>query len=116
MNIANVFKVLSDPTRLRLFQILLTGVHCNCELGGIMGISANLISHHIHVLTDAGLVVSERSDRDARWIYYSVNEQKLDWLRQSIDPFLSMSMVASREPICSSEKGMKSICEVNSNE
>lgn len=97
---ADFFKVLSDPTRLRLFQILLTGVQCNCELGKVMGISANLISHHIHILMEAGLVVSKRSDRDARWIYYSVNEESLARIRRSIDPFFTLSEIPVREPAC----------------
>jgi DNA-binding transcriptional ArsR family regulator len=113
---AEIFKVLSDPTRLHLFQILLKGIHCNCELGGIMGISANLVSHHIRVLTCAGLVVAKRSDRDARWIYYSVNEEKITQVRQSIDPFFSTSGIPEREAACPPEKILGPVNEVISYE
>lgn len=102
--VAGIFKILSDPTRLKLYRILLTGVHCNCELSRIMNVSSNLISHHLRVLSSAGLVIAARSSGDARWIYYSINEDILNRVRQSIDPYLSMCITPVREPACKPPK------------
>ena len=38
----------------------------------------NLISHHLRVLREAGLVDVERDALDARWMYYSINRQALE--------------------------------------
>jgi hypothetical protein len=49
------------------------------------------------------LVAAQRSDRDARWIYYSVNEEMLTRVRQSINPFFNISGIPEREPVCPPE-------------
>lgn len=98
--LASVFKVLSDPTRLKLFGVLLGGVHCNCELGALTGLSNNLISHHMRVLTDAGLINSSRKPDDARWIFYSVNREKLDQMQQVFAIFINPEQIPNREPVC----------------
>lgn len=98
--ISNVFKILGDPTRLKLFSILLNGVHCNCELGSLTGLPNNLISHHMHVLTKAGLIKAERKTGDARWIYYSVNRDFLDQFQKALGVFLNPELIPDREPIC----------------
>jgi DNA-binding transcriptional ArsR family regulator len=58
---ARVFAALSDPTRLRLVEILAAEDEmCGTEIAQRAGISMALLSHHWRVLTDAGLVVRER--------------------------------------------------------
>lgn len=97
----NVFKVLGDKTRLQLFSILLTGDHCNCELGAITGCSNNLISHHMHVLIEAGLINATRKLDDARWIIYSVNRNQLVNLQQILGSLIERINIPEREPCCS---------------
>ena len=98
--ISNVFKILGDPTRLKLFSILLKGVHCNCELGSLTGLPNNLISHHLNVLTRAGLINAERKPGDARWKYYSVNRDLLDQFQRALDVFLNPEPIPDRKPVC----------------
>lgn len=105
--LSSIFKVLSDPTRLKLFGILLGGVHCNCELGSLTGLANNLISHHMRVLTEAGLIQSARKPGDARWIFYSVNREKLDQMQQGFAVFLNPDQIPDREPICPPNKKVK---------
>jgi len=71
---ARVFAALSDPTRLRLVELLAEEEElCGTQIAQRAGISIALLSHHWKVLTDAGLVVRERRgqrqfcrvDRDA---------------------------------------------------
>lgn len=102
--LASTLKVLADPTRLRLFEILLSGEHCNCELGLLAGLSNNLVSHHLHVLTDAGLVQSRRDTEDARWIFFSVDRGQTEQLADQLVAFLHPLTVAPREPDCSPRK------------
>src|SRR5512142_92781 len=97
-DLSRIMKVLSDPTRLTIFDLLMQGVQCNCELGGKLKLPMNLISHHLKVLRDAGLVDAERDPVDARWVYYSINPRALDQLRKQLDAFLDPKRIQPRSP------------------
>lgn len=66
---AGLFKVLADENRLKILGCLATGEKCVCQLTGAIDIPQNLMSHHLKVLKEAGLVADERR---GRWIYYSL--------------------------------------------
>ncbi len=99
-DLAEMLRVLSDPTRLAIFDLLMQGVQCNCEIGNNLKMPMNLISHHLKVLRDAGLVDAERDATDARWIYYSVNQVAIRQLRQQLDVFLDTKRIQARQPSC----------------
>jgi len=99
-DLAQRLKTLSDPTRLRIFNLLMTGTRCNCELGDALGLAPNLISHHLTVLRQANLVDAERDPVDARWVYYSINDVALDQLRTALDLFFDPARIQSRQPQC----------------
>ncbi len=98
--LADTFKVLSDPTRLMIFDLLMQGVQCNCEIGDQLKLPMNLISHHLKVLRDADLVNAERDTTDARWIYYSINQRTLSQLREQTISFLDTRRIQLRQPSC----------------
>jgi ArsR family transcriptional regulator len=98
--IKKIFHVLGNPNRLMLFDLLMTGVHCNCELSGLTGMANNLISHHLKVLQDAELIQSVRSSSDARWIYYSVNQNKIPLVQNELQKFFDLSRITNRQPQC----------------
>ena len=97
---AETLKVLSDPTRLGIFDLLMEGVQCNCEIGDQLKLPMNLISHHLKVLRDAGLVDAERDSVDGRWVYYSVNNRALAQLRAQLSAFLDPERIQPRLPSC----------------
>lgn len=72
-HLARIFKALSDPNRLRIFDLLTFNDRSNSELMAELGLSQNLLSHHLSVLADAGLVTVHQSVGDARRRYYSAN-------------------------------------------
>lgn len=78
---------LAEPRRLQILHMLMEGVQCNCELGDALDMAPNLISHHMRVLREAGLVDMERDPDDARWVYYSVNLEALAGLGRSLGVF-----------------------------
>ncbi len=98
--LAKTLQVLSDPTRLAIFDLLMQGVQCNCEIGDSLKIPMNLISHHLKALRDAGLVDAQRDPQDARWIYYSINRQVLEALRGELSTFLDPARIQPRTPAC----------------
>ena len=99
-NLARMLQVLGDPTRLSIFNLLMQGVQCNCEIGGNLKLPINLISHHLKVLRDAGLVDAERDPVDARWVYYAVYQPALNRLREELSAFLDPGRIKPRQPSC----------------
>ena len=89
-------KVLAEPKRLHMIHLLLEGVQCNCELGEALDAPPNLVSHHLRVLREAGLVDVERDALDARWVYYSVNPDALHTLRNAFDAFFDPARMKPR--------------------
>jgi ArsR family transcriptional regulator len=66
-------KVLAEPNRLRIVDLLMRGEQCNCEMGERLDMAPNLISHHMTLLQKSGLVSARRDLEDARWIHYSID-------------------------------------------
>lgn len=98
--LAEHLRVLAEPKRLLIFHLLMEGVQCNCELGEALEMSPNLISHHLRVLREAGLVDSERDPFDARWVYYSVNLDTLAALNRAFGAFFDPARVQPRRLTC----------------
>ena len=75
--VAQVFKALGDPVRLRILSIVAShagGEACVCDITGAFEVSQPTISHHLKVLKDVGLLVSERR---ASWVYYRLVPETL---------------------------------------
>ncbi|MGQ9833321.1 MAG: ArsR/SmtB family transcription factor [Candidatus Villigracilaceae bacterium] len=104
--LAERLKVLAEPKRLLIFNLLMEGVQCNCELGDALNMAPNLISHHLSKLRAAGLVEVERDARDARWMYYSVNRAALEELNSAFGAFFDPKRIQPRLPACSPHASM----------
>jgi ArsR family transcriptional regulator, arsenate/arsenite/antimonite-responsive transcriptional repressor len=68
--LAQVFKALGDPVRLRLLSLI--GAHqggevCVCDLTTAFDLTQPTISHHLKVLREAGIITSERR---GTWAFY----------------------------------------------
>ncbi len=100
IELSTLFKILSDPNRLKIFQLLINGDYCNCELNQITELPINLLSHHLRILHDAGLINSERDNRDARWIHYSINQENVKRISKEIESFLQPEILNRRIPLC----------------
>jgi ArsR family transcriptional regulator len=93
-------KVLAEPNRLRILNLLMEGVQCNCELGDRLQMAPNLISHHLSVLRRAGLIQADRDARDPRWVYYSIHRPALDALNAAFGAFFDPTRIQPRHPAC----------------
>lgn len=68
--LAQVFKALGDPVRLRLVSLIGArqgGAVCVCDLTSAFDLTQPTISHHLRVLREAGIIDSERR---GTWVYY----------------------------------------------
>lgn len=97
-----VLKALGEPNRLRIFAELMKGDTCNAELNETLGLAPNLLSHHLRVLSDTGLITSRRDRIDGRWIYYSVDREAAARWQQWFGAFLDPSRIRERE-VCGPE-------------
>jgi ArsR family transcriptional regulator len=100
---AGILKALAEPNRIRIFDLLMQGDSCNCELKEKLGLPPNLLSHHLRVLRHAGLVRSRRDALDARWIYYAVNTEVVTEWRAWLTEFLDPARVQKRAVLCGPE-------------
>ena len=78
VNCASMLKVLADDTRLNVVRQLLTSAKHVGELNESLSIDQSLLSHHLKVLRDAGIVVAER---DGKAVLYSLSP-RVDAMRK----------------------------------
>jgi DNA-binding transcriptional ArsR family regulator len=90
---ARIFGALSDPTRLKLVEILASEKElCGTQIAHRAGISMALLSHHWRVLSEAGVVSRERrGQRQYCWVDREVLEGALEfvWPRSRIQSKLT---------------------------
>lgn len=98
--IALCLKALGDPKRLLLLNLIQSGTQCNCEFSESLNLQPNLISHHLRILKEAGLVNIERDPMDSRWIYYTINQATYKELQEYLNNFLDPDRIQPRQPTC----------------
>jgi ArsR family transcriptional regulator, arsenate/arsenite/antimonite-responsive transcriptional repressor len=109
-------KILAEPKRLLILNMLMAGVQCNCELGDALDMPPNLISHHLRILRQAGLVEVERDALDARWIYYSINHKALVELNEAFSRFFDPQRIKPRRPNCGPQSSFIRLEELSTKE
>lgn len=80
VELAGLLKALSDPVRLRLLSVIASrsgAEACVCDISVGIDVTQPTISHHLKVLRNAGLLVSERR---GSWVYYRVIPEALQKL------------------------------------
>ena len=86
IELAAAFKVLADPVRLQLLSLIANasiGEMCACDLVAPTGRSQPTVSHHLSILTDAGLLTREQR---GKWVYFSVDPSRIAVLRDALNP------------------------------
>jgi len=84
--LARGFSALSDPVRLRVLSILAAapdGEVCVCDLVEPLGKSQPTVSHHLKILSETDLV---HGDRRGKWVWYSLNRERLADLQSALQP------------------------------
>ncbi len=69
--LAQVFKALADPTRIRIVTALRSQEMCVCDLAAFLGVSESGVSHQMRRLKDLNLV---KSRREGQVLYYSLDD------------------------------------------
>ena len=69
---ADVLKAIADPSRLEILEILSPEIRCNCHLQEVLNLAPNLLSYHLKVLREAGLI---EGTKRGRWVDYSLTTE-----------------------------------------
>jgi ArsR family transcriptional regulator len=90
-------KALSDPNRLRIIDRLRTGERCVCDLTDALDEGQSLLSFHLKVLKDAGLV-SDR--REGRWGFYTLDTAALHEVEAFLGSLADRVPQTRWKPVC----------------
>ena len=86
---SDIFKLLSDATRVRLFWILCHCEECVLNLSVLMDMSSPALSHHLKLLRESGLIVNRR---DGKEVYYrAADTEQADALHKMIERIVKVS-------------------------
>jgi len=75
--LAETFRTLGDPTRVRIISVLAGTELCVCDLAGALGMSQSAVSHQLRILRHLRLV---RSHKQGRQVYYTLDDQHIEEL------------------------------------
>ncbi|MDR2418843.1 MAG: metalloregulator ArsR/SmtB family transcription factor [Treponema sp.] len=70
-NLADLFKMFGDSTRVRIVSALLHSEMCVCDIAALLGMSKSAISHQLRSLRQTKLV---KNRREGKVIYYSLDD------------------------------------------
>lgn len=107
--LAETFRVLGDPTRVRILDALSAGELCVCDIAAMVGISESAVSHQLRLLRGMRLV---RPRRSGRQVYYAVDDQHiLELLGQGLkhveEPSADSSQLSAKSFQSSASKVLK---------
>ncbi len=92
-------RAVGDPTRWRILELLAGEQLCVCHLTEELGVTQPLVSHHLRVLRDAGLVEGERW---RYWTYYRLRPAALTALAGQLEQWAAAADATKgrRRPCC----------------
>ena len=89
-----VMESLSDPIRINILELMMSGEICVCDIVKVTGLSQSKISYHIKILKESGLI----SDRnEGRWVYYKLDLEVLSDIKNWMGNLIQSS---SNKRIC----------------
>ncbi len=75
LDLAELFKVFGDSTRIRILWALEESEMCVCDIANLLNMTQSAISHQLRVLRQAALV---KSRRDGKVVYYSLDDEHVE--------------------------------------
>jgi ArsR family transcriptional regulator len=88
-------RAVAEPVRWRILSLLAVEDLCVCHLVEELGVAQSVVSHHLRVLREAGLVESERF---RYWTYYRIRPRPLERLAATLGGFSRRSPGTRRRP------------------
>lgn len=86
---AKIFNALADPIRIEIIDFLRNGEKCVCEITPHLNLAQPLISRHLRILKNAGLV---KRRKKGTWHFYSLTDKRILELIDKLTPELTESI------------------------
>ena len=97
--VADIFKQLSDSSRVRIFWLLCHCEECVIDLSALVGMSSPAVSHHLRQLRESGLIVSRRVGKE---VYYRAAEtEQAQLLHRMIERTVEIACPEEGEDVAS---------------
>jgi len=77
LDLSETFKILSDPTRLKMVLALTAEELCVCDLAALLGMTDSAVSHQLRLLKNLRLV---KHRKNGKMVYYSLDDEHIDAL------------------------------------
>lgn len=87
--VADIFALLSDTSRLKIFWLLCHSKECVNNISEIMGMTMPAVSHHLKILRDQGLISGERDGKEI--IYAACSGERAKSLHLIIESLMSLT-------------------------
>ncbi len=110
----DIFKALSDETRLRILSLVLSGEMCVCEIEECLDLTQSNASRHLTTLKNAGILSCRKQ---AQWAYYRLSEEFCNENRELVhyladklkllptyEPDTQKREICKQEDLCCSNK------------
>lgn len=80
-----IYKALGDQKRLEILDILKNGEKCACDILELLTISQPTLSHHMKLLSDAGII---KARKDGKWVHYSLSDVGIKDLIENLNSYI----------------------------
>ncbi|UNK70736.1 metalloregulator ArsR/SmtB family transcription factor [Microbacterium sp. H1-D42] len=107
--VADALKSLADPLRLRILSAISTdprGEVCVCDLSELADVSQPTISHHLKVLKETGMLLSERR---GTWVYYRIAPARQGAVTALLDAFAPAATLDAAEDGAERTKALRTM-------
>lgn len=75
IDIAELFKIFGDSTRVKIINVLLDGEKCVNDIVSLINVSQSAVSHQLRILKSSKLV---KYRKDGKEIYYSLSDNHVE--------------------------------------
>ncbi|NUN09736.1 MAG: winged helix-turn-helix transcriptional regulator [Ignavibacteriaceae bacterium] len=93
-----IFKALSDNSRLRILKALQSRHLCVCEIRELLKLANSTVSQHLKILKDAGFIVEEK---DGKWVNYMINprpdDKRISSILSSLDFWINDELMIVKD-------------------
>lgn len=93
-------RAVAEPNRPGTIALLRGTERCICQTEAALGLSQSLVSNHLRVLSQAGLVQVRRDSTDARWIHDRLDRDAVERLLARLAGVLDLSAFDPRPAVC----------------
>ncbi|MBA4336165.1 transcriptional regulator [bacterium] len=83
-SVLSLLKALGNPIRLDIINCLIPGESCVCRIFEQLELPQNLVSHHLAVLREIGLITARK---EGKWVLYSLNRSCFVQLKNLFESF-----------------------------